>query len=99
MGTAAPLTGRPANTLNVKSEFEVPPEFDGQRLDRFLVSVLAAHSRSQIQKLIADGQWIVPRREARPTLSVHEGDLVAVTIPEAAASDLVSEPLPLDIVY
>ena len=29
--------------------------FDGQRLDRFLVSVLAEHSRSQIQKLIADG--------------------------------------------
>ena len=99
MGTAAPLKGRPANTLNVKSEFEVPPEFDGQRLDRFLVSVLAEHSRSQIQKLIADGHVIVPRRDARPNLSVHEGDLVAVTIPEAAASDLVSEPLPLDIVY
>jgi 23S rRNA-/tRNA-specific pseudouridylate synthase len=28
----------------------------GQRLDRFLVSVLGDYSRSQIQKLIADGR-------------------------------------------
>ncbi len=35
--------------------FDVPPDFDGQRLDRFLVSVLASHSRSQIQKLVAGG--------------------------------------------
>jgi 23S rRNA pseudouridine1911/1915/1917 synthase len=36
-------------------EFTVPADFDGQRLDRFLVSVLADQSRSQIQRLIADG--------------------------------------------
>jgi 23S rRNA pseudouridine1911/1915/1917 synthase len=36
-------------------EFEVPAEYDGQRLDRFLVSVLGSHSRSQVQKLITDG--------------------------------------------
>jgi 23S rRNA pseudouridine1911/1915/1917 synthase len=36
-------------------DFEVPPEFEGQRLDRFLVSVLGDFSRSQIQRLIVDG--------------------------------------------
>jgi DNA invertase Pin-like site-specific DNA recombinase len=34
--------------------FDVGPEHEGQRLDRFLVSVLESHSRSQIQRLIAD---------------------------------------------
>jgi len=80
-------------------EFIVPAEYDGQRLDRFLVSVLEQHSRSQIQKLIADGQVTLPRREARANLSVHEGDRITVTIPEAAPSRLESEPLPLEILY
>jgi hypothetical protein len=40
-------------------EFVVPAEFDGHRLDRFLVSVLPEHSRSQIQKLITDGAVLV----------------------------------------
>ena len=39
----------------VPLEFTVPSDFDGHRLDRFLVSVLGGYSRSQIQKLIADG--------------------------------------------
>jgi 23S rRNA pseudouridine1911/1915/1917 synthase len=45
-------------------EFSVSPEFEGQRLDRFLVAVLADHSRSQIQKLIEDGYVRVDARQA-----------------------------------
>ena len=37
----------------------VPADLAGQRLDRFLVSVLAGHSRSGIQKLIAEGHLAV----------------------------------------
>ena len=36
-------------------EFDVPADYDGQRLDRVLVSMLAEHSRAQLQRLIADG--------------------------------------------
>jgi 23S rRNA pseudouridine1911/1915/1917 synthase len=80
-------------------EFIVPAEFNGQRLDRFLVSVLEQHSRSQIQKLIADGHVTLPRRDARANLAVHEGDRVAVVLPEAAPSQLEGESLPLEIIY
>src|SRR4051812_44006548 len=80
-------------------EFEVPPEFEGQRLDRFLVSVLDALSRSQIQRLIADGHVVVPKRTARANLVVHEGDRVTVEIPDATPSPMIGEPVPLDIVY
>ena len=50
-------------------EFEVPSDYDGQRLDRFLVSVLADFSRSQIQKLIADGHVMLtaPARGRAPS--------------------------------
>jgi 23S rRNA pseudouridine1911/1915/1917 synthase len=80
-------------------EFVVPSDFNGQRLDRFLVSVLDEHSRSQVQKLIADGHVTLPRREARANLALHEGDRITVVLPPAAAARLESESLPLDILY
>jgi 23S rRNA pseudouridine1911/1915/1917 synthase len=104
-------------------EFTVPPDFDGQRLDRFLVSVLAEHSRSQIQRLIADGRVALRRggpsrlhhgsgaaagaggAEAagppapKSNLAIREGDIVAVDIPAPTPSDIVSEALPLEILY
>jgi 23S rRNA pseudouridine1911/1915/1917 synthase len=80
-------------------EFTVPSDFDGQRLDRFLVSVLAEHSRSQIQRLIADGRVAVQRGTAKPNLAMREGDQVAVDIPPPAPSELASEELPLEILF
>jgi 23S rRNA pseudouridine1911/1915/1917 synthase len=81
------------------SEYTVTSESAGQRLDRFLVSVLADHSRSQIQKLIADGRVRVGAREARPNLAVHAGDRVVVELPEAAPTSVQPEAAPLEILY
>jgi 23S rRNA pseudouridine1911/1915/1917 synthase len=89
------------------TEFEVPPEFDGQRLDRFLVSVLGEHSRSQIQKLIADGHVALdkggrskgPDKTAKANLLVHEGDRVTVDVPAPVSSEVQGEELPLEILY
>ena len=80
-------------------ELSVTPESDGQRLDRFLVSVLADHSRSQIQKLIADGHVQVSTREARPNLSVRAGDRIVVSLPDAAPASIEAEAVPLEILY
>jgi 23S rRNA pseudouridine1911/1915/1917 synthase len=80
-------------------EFEVPAEYEGHRLDRFLVSVLGELSRSQIQRLIADGHVTIPKRAVRANLSVHEGDRVSVQIPEATPSRVTAEALPLEIVF
>jgi 23S rRNA pseudouridine1911/1915/1917 synthase len=81
--------------------FDVPEDYDGQRLDRFLVSVLAGHSRSQIQKLISDGQITVApgSRTAKANLIVHGGDRVSVDLPEPVAAGIQGEPLPLEILY
>ena len=80
-------------------QFTVPADFEGQRLDRFLVSVLADHSRSQIQKLIVEGHVTVHRGTAKPNLAMHEGETVSVDIPAPAPTDAAAEELPLDILY
>ena len=79
--------------------FTVPPDFNGQRLDRFLVSVLDGHSRSQIQKLIADGHVTIDRREARANLAMREGERVTVGFSDVAPARMAAEALPLEILY
>lgn len=86
-------------------ELVVQAESEGQRLDRFLVSVLPDYSRAQIQRLIV-GQQVGVRggaqgrpRAPRANMTVHEGDCITVAFPEAATPALEGEDLPLDIVY
>ena len=87
-------------------DFAVPAEFDGHRIDRFLVSVLETYSRSQIQKLIAGGHVEIrrgisgrPLPSPKPNLVVHEADQITVDAPDPTPSPLTAEALPLDIVY
>jgi 23S rRNA pseudouridine1911/1915/1917 synthase len=79
--------------------FTVSPDFGGQRLDRFLVSVLEGHSRSQIQKLIGDGHVTIERREARANLAMRDGERVTVVLPDVVPARAAAEALPLDILY
>ena len=80
-------------------EFSVSSESEGQRLDRFLVAVLGDHSRSQIQKLIADGHVRVAARDARPNLAVHAGDRIVVDLPASVAASAEPEAMPLEILH
>ena len=80
-------------------EFTVSSDSGGQRLDRFLVSVLEGWSRSHVQKLIADGHVTIDSRHARPNLTVRDGERVAVEIPDVVPSEVVGEALPLEILY
>jgi 23S rRNA pseudouridine1911/1915/1917 synthase len=77
----------------------VPTDSEGVRLDRFLVSVLPNHSRSQIQRLIKDGKVTVAGKPAKPNLQIKTGQNVLVDIPEAVESELQPEALPLPILY
>lgn len=85
-------------------DFVVQDDSAGQRLDRFLVSVLADYSRAQIQKLITDGHVTVQRPPTRTlvpkaNLQVHEGDQVVVDAPDVSPSPIGAEALPLEILY
>jgi 23S rRNA pseudouridine1911/1915/1917 synthase len=77
----------------------VSDDSEGVRLDRFLVSILPEHSRSQIQRLIKDGHILVAGREARSNQPVKTGQDITVDVP--APVDPVPQPeaLPLPILY
>jgi 23S rRNA pseudouridine1911/1915/1917 synthase len=78
---------------------EVAAEQAGERLDRYLSSVIPGQSRSQIQRLIEQGQVSVARRTAKANLAVKAGDRITVDVPEAAPSTAVAEDIPLTVVY
>ena len=85
-------------------DFVVPPDFEGQRLDRFLVSVLADQSRSQLQRLIADGHVTVTTpsgapKTAKANLSLKDGDRIQVEAPPPRPSDVAGEELPLEVLF
>src|SRR5262245_10515006 len=77
----------------------VSEDSEGVRLDRFLVSVLPEHSRSQIQRLIKDGLVRVRGVEARANQPVKIGQSISVELPEPADPVPRPEALPLRILY
>ena len=81
------------------TDLVVPPEQGGQRLDRFLTSFLGSHSRSQLQKLIADGLVTVAGRTAKANLTLKDGDRVRIELPVPVASAVEGEALPLEILF
>ncbi len=78
---------------------EVAADQAGERLDRYLSSVVPGQSRSQIQRLIEQGQVAVAGRTAKANLAVKAGDRITVDVPEPAPSTAVAEDIPLTIVY
>src|SRR5688500_9478116 len=77
----------------------VPPEETGVRVDRYLASVLAGESRSQIQRLIKDGKVTIAGREVRPNRVVRGGETIVVEVPAPANPAPQPEAISLDIVY
>ncbi|MBN1991709.1 MAG: RluA family pseudouridine synthase [Anaerolineae bacterium] len=76
------------------------------RLDRFLAEAMPHLSRSQIQKLIRQGQVCLstsPNREScqitRPGAGVQPGQVITLHLPPAPEKDLQPELMPLDIVF
>ncbi|MEW6033946.1 MAG: RluA family pseudouridine synthase [Chloroflexota bacterium] len=74
-------------------------ESTGERLDRFLAGMHPALSRSQLQKLIAQGLVTVNDRRAKASLRLAPGDTVRVLLPPPEPAVPLPEDIPLNIVY
>ena len=79
--------------------FTVAEDGEGIRLDRFLVSVLPAHSRSQVQRLIKEGHVLVNGRDARANQTVRIGQQISLEMPAPVDAEPQPEALPLAILY
>ena len=77
----------------------VPDEGHGSRLDRFVTSILPEHSRSQIQRLIKEGQIRVGGLAAKSNQAVKTGQTISIDVPEAVEARPQAEALPLPILY
>jgi 23S rRNA pseudouridine1911/1915/1917 synthase len=78
---------------------QVDAEHEGQRLDKYVSDMVLDLSRTYARQLIEDGHIQLNDRDARPSTAVRVDDVVLVRRPIAQPTDLVAEPIPLNIVY
>jgi len=71
----------------------------GTRLDKFVSEKCPEISRTQAQKLIAEGYITVDGCAAKPSLKLDAGDKIDILIPPTPPSPLSPEAMPLNILY
>lgn len=70
-----------------------------QRLDRCLSDQLPDHSRSFIQKLLAEGRATLNGKTLKPSWKTVAGAVIALDIPEPEPTLIQPQDIPLDIVF
>lgn len=81
------------------NEITVGKNNEGERLDRFLSTVVADSSRSDIQGRIKDGIVTVNGEQVKPNYKVKADDEIVVEERELVEADIEAENLNLDIIY
>jgi 23S rRNA pseudouridine1911/1915/1917 synthase len=76
----------------------VPPESEGQRLDRFVTERVPL-TRSQVQRLVRSGLVTVDGRRTKTGHPVEAGQRVEVEIPPPEPTDIVAQSIALRIVH
>ena len=80
-------------------EFYFEPGQASERLDRFLAHSLPDLTRSQLKKLVDEGQVTVDAQNVKAGTRLRGGENIAVTIPAAETVEAIAEDLPLEILY
>jgi 23S rRNA pseudouridine1911/1915/1917 synthase len=70
-----------------------------RRVDQYLADRVNYLSRSGVQRLIDDGLVKVNGRVAKASYRPREGDIVEMVAPPEPVSELIPEPIPLDVIY
>ncbi len=81
------------------AEYTFVVDKNGLRLDSYVAEVCPGLSRTQAQKLIANGCVTVNDQRAKAGLRLDIGDSVHVTVPPPPPNPLSPEAIPLDIIY
>lgn len=71
----------------------------GPRLDRYLTQVWPDLSRTQLQRLLAEGRITVNDAVLKASYRVRPGDRVTARIPPPVPLELAPEAIPLSIIY
>ncbi len=81
------------------NEFSVPEELDDERFDAVIASLSEGQSRSYLKTLIKNGSVLLNGKTAKPSVRVHEDDIIRLTLPEKIIPDILPENIPLDILF
>ena len=81
------------------NEFTVTDEYSGQRLDKYLSEQFPDISRSNIARIIDDGNAFVDGNSADKKTKLKAHQLVSISIPDAKPVEIMPEKIPLDVVY
>ncbi len=84
------------NTLKV---YSLLVDKQGTRLDKYVSEKYPELSRTQVQKLVADGYIKVNDRVAKAGLKLNVGDRLTISLPPPTPSSLLPEAIPLNIIY
>lgn len=79
--------------------FEVLEDQEGERLDKYLSVIYPDISRSFFQKMIKDNMVLVNDRPQKANYRLRVEDIVTVIFPDAVATAIEPEDIPLDILY
>lgn len=79
--------------------FVVTEEWEEERIDKCINSLVDSLSRSFIQKLIKDGQVFVNGNSVKANYRIKSDDEIVFQIPESVEPDIEPEDIPLDILY
>ena len=78
-------------------EFTV--EVSESRLDQYLAGLDTGMTRSQLSRLIVEGQALVNGRPAKPSSKVRAGDSVSLSVPPPRPTGVVAQDIPVTVVY
>lgn len=82
-----------------KTNFIVPDEMLGQRLDKVLTQLVDGQSRSTLQSWIKQGLVLVDDEQAKQKDKLLGGELIEVTIPQVEQGEWIAQDIDLDIVH
>jgi 23S rRNA pseudouridine1911/1915/1917 synthase len=70
-----------------------------RRIDQYLVDRVGYLSRAGVQRLIGEGLVKVNGKPTKASYHPRDGDIVEMVAPPKPVSELVPEPIPLEIIY
>lgn len=78
---------------------EVRKFTSGTRLDKYLCARFPRMSRTNLQKLIKDGDVTVNGFPTKPSYEPTKGDVIQVVVPPPVPLDVIPENIPVEILY
>ena len=79
--------------------FQVTEEYEDERIDKYMASLIDYLSRSFIQKMMKEQKVLVNNIPVKANYRLRTEDEICFTLPEAAEPDIEAENIPLDILY